>query len=134
MSAAIPSRMSAWSSTVSTRIGLVLVTILGLLPIGCPNLLSQEPESAAGLRSTISNGGRDGQRDFGSGSMLAPYFQLTAKALFPLAHPRKSPVSGASAAIGNIGSNSDAVVPHVQQKLRIAVGNSRFDLLSLGVP
>src|SRR5882724_9432409 len=101
MSAPIPSRMSAWSSTVRTRIGLGSLIILGLLPIRSPNLLSREPESATRIGFAIRNAGRNDQLDFRPGSLFAPDFQLPAKALCAFAHPRQAPVSRASAPLGN---------------------------------
>src|SRR5215472_12104545 len=123
--------MSAWSSTVSTRIGLGLLTILGLLPITFPSLPSPEPESALRVGFAIRNGRGNRQLDFGSGSVLAPNFQVPAKALGAFAHPREAPVSRTSPLVSNLRSNSHSIVSHAQQKLRIAVGNFRFDLLRL---
>src|ERR1700732_1107270 len=125
MSAAIPSRIRAWSSTVRTRI------TVGLLPIRSLNLFSPEPEPATRFGFTVSNGRRNSQLNFRPGPDFTPDFQLPAKALGAFAHTGQPPVSGASALIGNLRINSISVVSHVQQKLRIPVRNFRFDLLCL---
>src|SRR5215469_9108637 len=121
--------MSAWSSTVSTRIGLGLLTILGLLPIIFPSLPSPEPESALRVGFAIRNGRGNRQLDFGSGSVLAPNFQVPAKALGAFAHPREAPVSRTSPLIGNFWIDSHSVVAHVQEKLGISIRDFHFDLL-----
>src|SRR5713101_6251786 len=133
MSAATPSRIRAWSSTVRTRITVGLVPVLGLLPIGFPNLLSPEPESATRFGFAVSNCRRNGQLDFRSRSGFTPDFQLPAKALGTLAHPRQPPVSGTRSLIGNLRINPTPVVSNMQKKLGITVGNLRFDLLRSGM-
>src|SRR6266576_7079345 len=133
MSAATPSRIRAWSSTVRTRITVGLVPVLGLLPIGFPNLLSPEPESATRFGFAVSNCARNTQLDFRSRSAFTPDFHLPAKALGAFAHPRQAPVSSTRARIGNLKINSTPVVTHVQQKLRIAVRNFRYNLLRPGM-
>src|SRR3984957_10886694 len=133
MSAAIPSRIRAWSSAARMRITLGPVPTLGLLPIRSLNILSPEPESAARFGFTVSNGRRNSQSNFRPGPDFTPDFQLPAKALGAFAHTGHPPVSGASALIGNLRIDSISVVSHVQQKLGIPVGNFRFDLLGLRV-
>src|SRR5580700_8474918 len=133
MSAATPSRIRAWSSTVITRIAAKLVPILGPLSICSLSPLSPEPESTTHVGFAIRNGSRNDQLDFRSGSVFAPDFEVPSKALSTLAHPRESPVSRASALIGNFRINPTAIVSHVQRKLRIAVSNFRLDLLCLRV-
>src|SRR6266403_1242068 len=133
MSAATPSRIRAWSSTVRTRITVGLVPVLGLLPIGFPNLLSPFPESATRFGFAVSNCARNTQLNFRPSSVLAPDFQLPAKALGAFAHPRQPPVSGASALIGHLRVDSPSVVSNMQKKLGITVGNLRFDLLRPGM-
>src|ERR1700685_3736783 len=105
MSAAIPSRIRAWSSAARMRITLGLVPALGLLLIRSLNLLCPGPESATRFGFTVSNGRRNGQLNFRPGPDFAPDFQLPAKALGALAHPRHPPVSS-SALIGNVRINS----------------------------
>src|SRR6266850_2151974 len=133
MSAATPSRISAWSSTVRTRISVGLVPILRLLPIGFPNLLSPEPESATRFGLAVSSCARNTQLNFRPSSEFAPDFQLPAKALRAFAHPRQSPVSGTRSLIGNLRINPMSVVSNIQKKLGITVGNLRFDLLRSGM-
>src|SRR5713101_1767266 len=133
MSAATPSRIRAWSSTVRTRITVGLVPILGLLPIGFPNLLSPFPESATRFGFAVSNCARNTQLDFRPSSVFAPDFQLSAKALGTLAHPRQPPVSGTCSLIGNRRIKPTPVVSNMQEKLGITVGNLRFDLLRSGM-
>src|SRR5882724_7644255 len=129
MSAATPSRIRAWSSTVSTRITVGLVPILGLPPIGFPNLLSPEPESATRFGFAVSNCARNTQLNFRPSSVFAPDFQLPAKALGAFAHSRQPPVSGTRSLIGNLRINPMSVVSNMQKKLGITVGNLRFNLL-----
>src|SRR5712691_10208826 len=129
MSAATPSRISSWSSTVITRITVGLAPILGLPPIGFPNLLSPFPESATRFGFAVSNCARNTQLDFRSSSVFAPDFQLPAKTLGAFAHSRQSPVSGTRSLIGNLRINPTPVVSNIQKKLGITVGNLRFDLL-----
>src|SRR6266481_3053659 len=131
MSAATPSRIRAWSSTVRTRITVGLMPILGLPPIGFPNLLSPEPESATRFGFAVSNCARNTQLNFRPGSVFAPDFQLSAKALRPFAHPRQPPVSGTHSLIGHLRINPIPVVSNMQKKLGITVGNLRFNLLRL---
>src|SRR5580704_2982789 len=114
MSAAIPSRIRAWSSAARTRITLGLVPTLGLLLIRSLNLLSPEPESATRFGFTVGNGRGNSQLNFRPGADFTPDFQLPAKALGAFAHTGHSPVSGASALIGHIRINSISVVSHVQ--------------------
>src|ERR1700686_4159316 len=133
MSAATPSRIRAWSSTVRTRITVGLVPALGLLPIGFPNLLSPEPESATRFGFAVSNCRRNSQLDFRSRSVFAPDSQLPAKALRAFAHPRQPPVSGTRSLIGNLRINPTSVVSNIQKKLGITVGNLRFNLLCSGM-
>src|SRR5690242_20623684 len=128
MSAATPSRIRAWSSTVRTRIAVGLVPVVGLLPIGFPNLLSPKRESATRFGFAVSNGGRNTQLNFRPGSVFAPDFQLPAEALGALAHPRQPPVSCTHSLIGNLRINPTPVVSNMQKKLRITVGNLRFNL------
>src|SRR6266850_175716 len=133
MSAATPSRIRAWSSTVRTRITTGPVPVLGLLPIGFPNLLSPEPESATRFGFAVNNCRRNSQLDFRSRSVFAPHFQLPAKPLRAFAHPRQAPVSGTRSLIGNLRINPTPVVSNMQKKLGITVGNLRFDLLRSGM-
>src|SRR5712691_11264437 len=133
MSAATPSRISSWSSTVITRITVGLAPILGLPPIGFPNLLSPFPESATRFGFAVSNCAMNTQLNFRPSSVFAPYFQLPAKALGTLAHPRQPPVSGTRSLIGNLRINSTPVVSNMQKKLGITVGNPRFNLLRSGM-
>src|SRR6266850_5124377 len=133
MSAATPSRIRAWSSTVRTRITTGPVPVLGLLPIGFPNLLSPEPESATRFGFAVNNCRRNSQLDFRSRSVFAPDFQLPAKALRAFAHPRQPPVSGTRSLIGNVRINPTPVVSNMQKKLGITVANLGFDLLRSGM-
>src|SRR6266446_2276383 len=133
MSAATPSRIRAWSSTVRTRITVGLVPILGLLPIGFPNLLSPFPESATRFGFAVSNCARNTQLNFRPSSVFAPDFQLPAKALGAFAHPRQPPVSCTRSVIGHLRINPTPVVSNMQKKLGITVGNLRFDLLRSGM-
>src|SRR5229473_7208433 len=133
MSAATPSRIRAWSSTVRTRITVGLVPVLGLLPIGFPNLLSPEPESATRFGFAVSNCARNTQLNFRPRFVFAPDFQLPAKALGAFAHSRQPPVSGTRALVGNLRINPTSVVSNMQKKLGITVGNLRFDLLRSGM-
>src|SRR5229473_6168819 len=133
MSAATPSRIRAWSSTERTRITVGLVPVLGLLPIGFPNLLSPEPESATRCGFAVSNCARNTQLDFRPSSVFAPDFQLSAKALCPFAHSGKPPVSCTRPLIGKRRINPTPVVSNMQKKLGITVGNLRFDLLRSGM-
>src|SRR5712692_4659778 len=133
MSAATPSRIRAWSSTVRTRITVGLVPVLGLLPIGFPNLLSAYPESATRFGFAVSNCARNTQLKFRPSSVFAPDFQLPAKALGAFAHPRQPPVSGTRSLIGNLRINPTPVVSNMQKKLGITVGNLRFNLLRSGM-
>src|SRR5215467_2129597 len=113
---------------------LAPVTALGLPPMGSLNLLSPEPKSTAPLGLAVSNGSRNDQLNFSSGSMLAPDLQFPTKAFRAFPHPRKAPMSGTSALNGNFGVDSTSVVPDVQQKLRFAIHNFRFNFLGLRVP
>src|SRR6266851_3573822 len=131
MSAATPSRISAWSSTVITRITVGLAPILGLPPIGFPNLLSPEPESATRFGFSVSNCARNTQLNFRPSSVFAPDFQLPAKALGAFAHSGKPPVSCTRPLIGKRRIDSTPVVSHVQQELGVAERNFRFNLLRL---
>src|SRR5258707_718784 len=131
MSAPIPSRMSAWSSTVRTRIGLGSVIILGLLPIRSPSRLSRKPESATCIGFAIRNAGRNDQLDFRPSSLFAPDFQVPAKRHCAFAHTRQAPVSRASAPIANSWVDSTSVVAHLQPKLRNSIGNFRLDFFRL---
>src|SRR5216683_5785821 len=131
MSAATPSRIRAWSSTERTRITVGLVPVLGLLPIGFPNLLSPEPESATRYGFAVSNCARNTQLDFRPSSVFAPDFQLSAKALGAFAHSGKPPVSCTRPLIGKRRIDSTPVVSHVQQELGVAERNFRFNLLRL---
>src|SRR5258707_13533171 len=133
MSAATPSRIRAWSSTVRTLISVGLVPVLGLLPSGFPNLLSPEPESATRFGFAVSNCARNTQLDFRSRSGFTPDFQLPAKTLGAFAHSRQPPVSGTHSLIGNLRINPTPVVSNMQKKLGITVGNLRFDLLRSGM-
>src|SRR6266481_8267036 len=133
MSAATPSRIRAWSSTVRTRITVGLMPILGLPPIGFPNLLSPEPESATRFGFAVSNCARNTQLNFRPRFVFAPDFQLPAKALGTLAHPRQPPVSGTHSVIGHLRINPAPVVSNMQKKHGITVGNLRFDLLRSGM-
>src|SRR6266478_4865343 len=133
MSAATPSRIRAWSSAVRTRITVGLVPILGLLPIGFPNLLSPYPESATRCGFAVSNCARNTQLDFRPSSVFAPDFQLSAKALRPFAHSGKPPVSCPRPLIGKRRINPTPVVSNMPKKLGITVGNLRFDLVRSGM-
>src|SRR6266478_5429121 len=133
MSAATPSRIRAWSSTVRTRITVGLVPVLGLLPIGFSNLLSPEPESATRFGFAVSNCARNPQLNLRPSSVFAPYFQLPAKALGAFAHPRQPPVSCTRSLVGNLRINPTPVVSNMQKKLGITVCNLRFDLLRSGM-
>src|SRR5258708_7497718 len=133
MSAATPSRIRAWSSAVRTRITVGLVPVLGLLPIGFPNLFSPFPESATRFGLAVSNCARNAQLYFRPSSVFAPDFQLPAKALGAFAHSRQPPVSCTRSLIGNIRINPTPVVSDMQKKLGITVGNLRFDLLRSGM-
>src|SRR6266478_1861304 len=133
MSAATPSRIRAWSSAVRTRITVGLVPILGLLPIGFPNLLSPFPESATRFGFAVSNCARNTQLNFRPSSGFTPDFQLPAKALGAFAHPRQPPVSCTRSLIANLRINPTPVVSNIQKKLGITVGNLRFDLLRSGM-
>src|SRR5580704_1944095 len=133
MSAATPSRIRAWSSTVITRIAAGLVPILGLLFISSLSPLSPEPESPTHAGFAIRNAGGNNQLDFRPGPVFAPNFQVPAEAFGTLAHPWEPPVSRASASIGNFRINPTPIVSHAQRKLRIAVCNFRLDFLCLRV-
>src|SRR4029077_11289430 len=133
MSAATPSRIRAWSSTVKTRITVGLVPVLGLLPIGFPNLLSPCPEPATRFGFAVSNCAGNTQLNFCPSSVFAPDFQLPAKALGAFAHPRQPPVSCTRSLIGNLRINPTPVVSNMQKKLGITVGNLCFDLLRPGM-
>src|SRR6266478_4399231 len=133
MSAATPSRIRAWSSAVITRITVGLVPTLGLLPIGFPNLLSPQPESATRFGFAVSNCARNTQLNFRPSSVFAPNFQLSPKALGAFAHPRQPPVSCTRSLIGNLRIKPTPVVSNMQKKLGITVGNLRFNLLRSGM-
>src|SRR5258708_634056 len=133
MSAATPSRISAWSSTVRTRITVGLVPILGLPPIGFPNLLSPEPESATRFGLAVGNCRGNTQLNFRSRSVFAPDIQIPAKALRAFAHSGQPPVSCTRSLVGNLSINPIPVVSNMQKKLEISVGNLRFNLLRSGM-
>src|SRR6266446_8654270 len=65
--------------------------------------------------------------------MLTPNFQLPAKTLSTFAHTGQAPMPRAGALIGNLRRNSDPIVSHLQEKLRIAVSYFGFDFLRLGM-
>src|ERR1700722_9704656 len=125
ISAAIPLRSRAWSSTA--RIRITPASVMG------PRLLSEEPEHAGFGRFCVCHGCRYGDLNLRSRPRLAPKVQLSAHQLCTFADSGQTPMPSERAFVKYLRVNSDSVIAEPHAKLLNVVANINFNLIGARV-
>src|SRR5580704_5865464 len=123
ISAPIPLRSSAWSSTARIRISRTSLAMR-------PRLFAEESEYAGFGGLCVSDRCRYGHLNLRARPHLAPKIQLSARQLCAFADSRQAPMSGPRAFAEYLWVNSDSVIAEPDAEFLRVVPNLNFNLFS----
>src|ERR1700677_575433 len=123
ISAPIPLRSRAWSSTVRIRISRTSLAMK-------PRLFAEESEYAGFGGLCVSNRCRHDHLNLRARPHLAPKIQLSTRQPAAFADSRQAPMSITRALVEYLGIDSDSIIPEPDAKFLRVISNLNFNLFS----